>query len=433
MTYHLTFWDFYYWGQDRIRSIIPFLAVIPVKGFGLDAVDTVTCVTYALLLVGWAGVVCLLPSPFLAWVFGVFLLTPPLLFAWLVLTGHPYIGQIFFFGLMAAAFTRWPARWVPPTLVALAGGSIWASEFSIIILGVITTTTVLARLHLSPFLRLASLIASAGALMFLGLAKFTAQYNFQLLGGSPFGYGVYLFAFTSFNGFLSNLRQYVDSLKGLLLSPSHALLILSGGIAATRLVVLPPSFSKRCSQMALLSWVTSCLAVAGSHWVELNGGSIHFLSIAYVFLVLSVLFTISCEVKRGWKIAHYFLLTVSVALHLASLIPYAQGLPSARETLRPLLTSGCFAYVGDYWTTYLIAGVFPNCVLATPHDGLRSVRSWHMRDMVLAQRDICLIKEGWLEEFPNEIKQFGHVLTRVGSPEQYARFTLCRYTQVPSS
>jgi hypothetical protein len=75
--------------------------------------------------------------------------------------------------------------------------------------------------------------------------------------------------------------------------------------------------------------------------------------------------------------------------------------------------------------------MFPDHVLATPHEG--SSRSWRMRDMVLAHRDICLIKEGWLEEFPTEIKQFGRVLTKVGLPQQYGRFTLCRYTQERSS
>ena len=60
MAYHLTLWDLYYWGQDRTGSIIPFLAAIPVKGFGLDAVDAVTWVTNALLLVGWAGMAILL-------------------------------------------------------------------------------------------------------------------------------------------------------------------------------------------------------------------------------------------------------------------------------------------------------------------------------------------------------------------------------------
>jgi hypothetical protein len=427
MAYHLTLWDFYYWGQDRIGSIVPFLAAIPVKGFGLDAVDTVTWVVYALLLVGWAGMAILLQNPFLAWVLVVFLLTPPLHFAPLVLAGHPYTGQIFFFGLMAAALTRWPARWVPPTLVALAGGSIWASDLSIIILGVIATAIVLMKPDLSPFFRLSSLIAGLGVLMFLGGAKLTAQYNFQLLGGNPFGYGGYLYAFTSVNGFLFNLKQFAHSWISLFLSPPYALLILCGGIAAARLAVLPPSFSKRCSQVALLTWVTSCLAAAGSHWVERNGGSIRYLSIAYVFLVLSVLFAVSSEVKRGWKTAQYSLLTVSVALHLASLIPYAQGLPSARETLRPLLTSGCSAYIGDYWTTYLIAGMFPNRVVATPREGLWGTRSRRMRDMVLAQRDICLIKEGWLEEDPDKITQFGHVLTKIGLAQQYGRFTLCRY------
>ncbi len=122
-----------------------------------------------------------------------------------------------------------------------------------------------------------------------------------------------------------------------------------------------------------------------------------------------------------------------MALHLASLIPYhAQRLPAARETLCPLLASGCSAYIGDYWAAYFIAGMFPDRVLATPHEGW-SARSWCMRDMVLAQQEICLIKEGWLEEFPSKITQFGRILTKVSLPQQYGRFTLCRYTQTPSS
>src|SRR5882672_394431 len=44
MAYYLTLWDFYYWGQDRLGSITPFLAAIPVQGFGVDAVDAVTWV-----------------------------------------------------------------------------------------------------------------------------------------------------------------------------------------------------------------------------------------------------------------------------------------------------------------------------------------------------------------------------------------------------
>jgi hypothetical protein len=82
MAYHLTRWDFYYWGQDRTGSIIPFLATIPVQEFGLDAVYTVTWVVYALLLIGWAGMTIFLQNPFLAWVLGVFLFTPFSLVSW---------------------------------------------------------------------------------------------------------------------------------------------------------------------------------------------------------------------------------------------------------------------------------------------------------------------------------------------------------------
>jgi hypothetical protein len=432
MTYHFKPWDVYYWGQDRLGSIIPFLAAIPVKWFGLDAVYAVTWVIYALLLIGWVGFAVFLKNPFLAWILGVFLLIPPLPFSTLVQAGHPYPGQVFFFGLMAAVLTRWPAPWVPPTLIALAGGSIWASDFSIIILGVIATAVLLTKCDLSPFLRLPSLVAAFAAIAFLVAAKLIANSNLRLLKLGPLEGVVRLYAFSSLDGFLSNLRQYGYILAEFFSSPPYALLLLSGGIAAARLAAFPPSFLKRSSQVGLLSVVASCLVVAGSHWVELNKAAPRYLSITFLLLVLSILFAVSMEVKRGWKAVQYFLLTASLVLHLTSLIPYARGLPSTRDTLTPLLTSGCSAFLGAHSTAFLVAGMFPGRFLGTPHE--RSyVRSSRVRDMVLAQQEICLIKEDWLEEFPNEIKQFGRVLKKTSSPQQYGRFTICRYVQAPPS
>jgi hypothetical protein len=71
--------------------------------------------------------------------------------------------------------------------------------------------------------------------------------------------------------------------------------------------------------------------------------------------------------------------------------------------------------------------MFPNRALATPREGLLSTRSWRTQEMMLAQSELCLIKEGWLTEFRYEIWPFGHVLTKAGLPQQYGRFTLCCY------
>jgi predicted membrane channel-forming protein YqfA (hemolysin III family) len=184
-------------------------------------------------------------------------------------------------------------------------------------------------------------------------------------------------------------------LTELFFAPPYALLILSGGLAAARLAVLPASFSKRCSQIGLLCVIASYLTLVGSRWVELNKGSMRYLDIVFFCFVLTLLLAVSAELNRKWKIVQYALLVGSVALHLASLMPYVHSSPSARDTLRPLLTSSCTAFIGDYWTTYLVAGMFPDRFLATPHEG-SYVRSARMRDAVLAQKEICLIKkEGW--------------------------------------
>jgi hypothetical protein len=284
---------------------------------------------------------------------------------------------------MAAALTRWPAPWVPPALVVLAGGSLWASDFSIVILAVVVAIWLLEKRDLSPFLHLAPMVAGAGTILFLVAAKHTAPTHPNL------------FSFSSLDGFLVNLTRYGNGLTELFFAPPYALLILSGGLAAARLAVLPASFSKRCSQIGLLCVIASYLTLVGSRWVELNKGSMRYLDIVFFCFVLTLLLAVSAELNRKWKIVQYALLVGSVALHLASLMPYVHSSPSARDTLRPLLASSCTAFIGDYWTTYLVAGMFPDRFLATPHDD-SSVRSTRMRDAVLAQKEICLIKkEGW--------------------------------------
>jgi hypothetical protein len=52
-----------------------------------------------------------------------------------------------------------------------------------------------------------------------------------------------------------------------------------------------------------------------------------------------------------------------------------------------------------------------------------------MRDRVIAQSEICLIKDGWLHDFPEELRQFGFKLKKSGLPQQYGRFTICRYAK----
>ena len=83
-------------------------------------------------------------------------------------------------------------------------------------------------------------------------------------------------------------------------------------------------------------------------------------------------------------------------------------------------------YIGDYWNVYLLGAFAPDGVQYVPHED-DYVRHRKFLHRAFLGEDIYLIANHWLEDFPESISQHGHILYRAGEPLQHKSYLYCKY------
>jgi hypothetical protein len=85
--------------------------------------------------------------------------------------------------------------------------------------------------------------------------------------------------------------------------------------------------------------------------------------------------------------------------------------------------------IADYRHAYVISSIDPKHLKATPHDKDR-VRSFTMAEAVFNMPKLYLIRDSWLDSFPDTTMQFGHILLRKGNAFHCSNATLCEYERM---
>ncbi len=71
--------------------------------------------------------------------------------------------------------------------------------------------------------------------------------------------------------------------------------------------------------------------------------------------------------------------------------------------------------ISDYWNSYSSSFATPDMIKATPYELSYSVRNFKLIDSVFAQPRIILIKDMWMDDFPDSLTQFDRTLIRKDS------------------
>ena len=99
--------------------------------------------------------------------------------------------------------------------------------------------------------------------------------------------------------------------------------------------------------------------------------------------------------------------------------------PTVRQ-LEDFKNMGNIGIVANYWNSYLIACTDPDHIVATPHQG-DNPRNKKLIPEVFSQDSIIVIRDGWLEEFPEYLNQFGYRLKRAGEEQFIDGCYTCKY------
>jgi len=86
---------------------------------------------------------------------------------------------------------------------------------------------------------------------------------------------------------------------------------------------------------------------------------------------------------------------------------------------------GKIGIIGDFWNSYIISCSDPEMIKATAHD-ISNVRSEFLVDMVFERKNLYIIKDVWMNTFPDTLEQFGYVLLKSGKQFRLSGFDVCK-------
>lgn len=450
--------DLYYWGQDRLGSILPMLASIPVKLFGFSPIWCVSIVQFLLLFFGFFFFSTFLKNYFLKILFCLFWFFPLQPFDWHMQIGQPYSGQFFFLGLsvyLIGIRATTQTQQIKNKILFLASGlsfmlSVWVSDLS--------TFTLPFFLFYVFSLFCASETESGKIKIVFDKHGFVRGF-IPLMAGMLLGYLFIKLA-------KANATHYVKEYDILFSSVSH---IQEGFSGVFNLIGKSFSFQVRnvliSIQTVLVgiivilflfssingnqngnqkfgfrlfligSVVFTFIMVVASYWVELNHYDSRYFSFTYILFFVFIFVCADGMIRNNLAVVSSIILALAVVVGcLNSIIGCNVNYTdtknlSAKEINDISKKLGKCSLIGDYWSSYNLASVRPDLIKASTWD-YYATRDTAIIASLMSERNIYLVGNNWLDTFPDFRNDFGYFLVKAGDPFSIDQLNLCRYKVV---
>lgn len=448
--------DWYYWGQNRLGSLLPLLASVFLKIIPVSPALMVSIVQYALLAGSFYLITYRINNHFIKIPLCIMWFFPLNFFFAHVLIGQPYSAQFFFLGLAVFVVDKWHSMpktsYLKNAIYLFFTGlflflSAWASDLSFFIIPLFILYMLLisfnwniqknklqVEITFDKYKSTINLISfTLGALFILICIN-----NFKNNPADPVQYKT-LFSETShISAALNHSFELVGKaiLFRMLDIPTSfiALFILF------LLVLYPVSFLMGRIRFELISlfeyflffsaFVSFIICIA-SYWVEANEYNSRYFTFPFYMLVLFIAFRL-VRLKGVFKhigISAFFccsLFSTINAIHFSS-PEFTWESISYEKATRIINKLGSCGIIGDYWHSYVFASANPYLITATPGDQLGAVRKPELAKKCMNKRKIVLCKNDWLEEFPDTVRAFQYTLIRKGNSFKIEEMNFCEY------
>lgn len=445
--------DLYYWGQDRLGSLVPMLSSVPVK-LGCSPVYAVSVVQFLLMLSGFLFFSSFIAGKTLKLALCLVWFFPLDIFHAHAEIGHPYTGQLFFLGLSLYSLEKRFLKsrssfWLFVSVFSFML-SVWMSDLMFFILPVYLfylllslcsiernhQNTTIKMPHISFKIFLPLVCGLLPGFVFLMVAKKTAstappEYDKVFANLSEIGEG-----FISVTGRMAN---------ALLFEAGNVLISYQALAAAALLFLLMIYFfvyrqkhdRTRISFFMTGAILVSFIMVIASNWAQLSQYETRYFCFTfYLFLFFLILLADRIrQIHYQWiaaalcmVLAFSHLIQNQLYVHQQPYLSKDLNIKNLREISGEL---GDCGILGNYWTSYNIASADPAHIKASAHDD-GYVRKPELGRALMMKKNIFVIKDNWLGEFPEALIQFGSFIRKTGRPFQTHGLTLCRYTRVDS-
>lgn len=441
--------DFYCWGQDRGGTIIPFFSQLWIKGFGLSAIDAISVSNYIILILGYIGFASMLKKRSSRLLFALIWFLPFQRFVDLTRfpIGVQYSLIAFCIFLMmrvrfeGRSFFYWRNHVLLATITLLLGLSVWASDLSAISIAIL-----LVALLIHHYLRNRTLVFRKEIWLYLiGGIVFWAF--FLLKAKSYASHKTEQFAtLNNWNDILQGLGILKQAIVDLLLFKEHDYFTsLYAWLVPVLLVVLIvlilrkkvriAAEDKRWTRYLALDFFGILSVILLSHWVLINQMGRWYFVATYVTLSMLVLIVIEHldlpAVRRRVILGFTTLIVLigSASTFYNMRFVTAKTFRSTADLVGEFKQLGHIGIIAEYWNAYRTSCPNPETIKATPHDQ-SDVRKQLLVDEVFAQPKLYVIRDIWMDNFPDTLHQFGFTLVRAGRPFFIGGCNTCRYRRL---
>ncbi|HEX5001410.1 MAG TPA: hypothetical protein VFW78_02860 [Bacteroidia bacterium] len=170
--------------------------------------------------------------------------------------------------------------------------------------------------------------------------------------------------------------------------------------------------------------------IMASAWTLENNVPRRYFTCTYISLGMAGLLFAEYRSMRNNKIIFPLVLMTLLAGAIGTVynlkFVWPGTLQPKAELVAELDTLGNVGLIGDYWNSYIYLVADPENKIATPHQD-NKVRNPEMTEAVFKQKRIFIIKDGWLDSFPDTLMQFGRCLRKKGLPLHLADCYLNEY------
>ena len=439
--------DIYCWGQDRGGTLIPLISQFFIKVFHFKALTSVSLSNYIILIAGYFCFSGLLRTNYTKLLFAIIWFLPFQRF--IDLLRFPIAVE---YSIIAAAimlinrldFKTQANEKINNILLSaisiLLIISVWVSDLAIITIAslfiILAVYSYIERKTLAVnkiiyyysfigimacffLIRFAKKFASVKAEHYLSINNIHGVKSAILTIAAAFGK---LITFST-NEIFAGIYLYLVILFLIL----FLFFIL-------RRKLIPVLISDKWLAFFLLDFIAIFSTFLLATWVLANGMGRWYFVASYISFSMTILISIDLLAANGYQLKFFRFFLFAVVL-IGAISPVYSMKYISPKTLRPKAAVvgefrqlGKIGVIAEYWNSYITSCPDPEMIKATPNDK-SDVKNQALVDMVFEQKNLYVIKDLWMDTFPDTLEQFGYVLVKNGNQFRLGDCNVCKYNK----
>ncbi|MBP9788923.1 MAG: hypothetical protein KBF92_00755 [Bacteroidia bacterium] len=441
--------DLYFWGQDRLGSLIPLIGQIPNKLFGMSPILSESITHYSILLAGFLAFSTFIQSKFYKIIFAIIWFFPPI---------HLIDVTQFAFGIHYSliaivcylidklnkenSYTN-PFRYylILVSCALLLIIAVWVSDMALVSAALLISISIFYFIKNKSQINnrnrnlfiVFTLIGSIIGFFFISYAKSlsTMQNSYSTFGDLD----MILKSASIFLGTISNFLLFKTNEPVTSVYSYFAIGLIISVFFVIRKIKVNEIIRKWIFYFLLESIILLCIIMA-SKWTFLNNVPRRYFTCTYItlsFAFILVLDNLLLNAKQNKFFRTFTFITVLIgglsSIHYLKYVEPKSLVPMAK-VLEDFQSLGKIGIISEYWNSYVTSCINPELIKATPHDQTYAVRSMEIVEEVFSQPNIYVIKDMWMDNFPDSLWQFNRTLIKAGDEFKMGDCFVCKYDLV---